>query len=119
MGRAPRRPGLDALAAVALAVTALVAVSAPVASASWSRPVRFGGPSSLDVSPAQIGLSPSGAAAIAFGLENAESPASASAVDAQLVLENVSNLLPELSETDRVRVMAPYRTLQDRLAAHK
>ena len=79
MGRAPRRPGLDALAAVALAVTALVAVSASVASASWSRPVRFGGPSSLDVSPAQIGLSPSGAAAIAFGLENAESPASASA----------------------------------------
>jgi len=45
--------------------------------------------------------------------------ASGSAADAQLVLENVSNLLPELSEVDQRPMMKAYRALQDRLAARK
>jgi tetratricopeptide (TPR) repeat protein len=45
--------------------------------------------------------------------------ASGSTADARLVLENVSSLLPELSEADRLGVTKPYRSLQDRLAARK
>ena len=51
-----------------------------MASASWSRPVRFGGPWSLDVLPAQIAFSPAGAAAIGYGLQDADNPSSASAL---------------------------------------
>ena len=44
---------------------------------------------------------------------------SGSLADTRLVLENVSNLLPELTERDRSTILKPLRTLQDRLAARK
>jgi len=42
-----------------------------------------------------------------------------SVADTRLVLENVSNLLPELTERDRTTIVKPLRTLQERLAARK
>jgi hypothetical protein len=42
-----------------------------------------------------------------------------SVADARLVLQNVSNLLPELTERDRTAITKPHRDLQDRLAARK
>jgi tetratricopeptide (TPR) repeat protein len=39
--------------------------------------------------------------------------------DARLVLENVSNLLPELTERDRTTILKPLRSLQERMAARK
>ena len=44
---------------------------------------------------------------------------SGSVADAQLILENMSNLLPALTERDRTTVMKPLGTLQERLAARK
>ena len=44
---------------------------------------------------------------------------SGSVADTRLVLENVSNLLPELSERHRATISKPLRTLQERLAARK
>jgi len=48
-----------------------------------------------------------------------KSLASGATADARLVLENVSALLPELTESDRVGVAKPYRTLQDTLSSRK
>ena len=44
---------------------------------------------------------------------------SGSVADAQLVVANVSNLLPELTERDRPPVMKALRAIEDRLAARK
>jgi tetratricopeptide (TPR) repeat protein len=44
---------------------------------------------------------------------------SGSVADAQLVLSNVSNLLPELTERDRPPVMEALRAIEERLAARK
>jgi tetratricopeptide (TPR) repeat protein len=44
---------------------------------------------------------------------------SGSVADTRLVLENVANLLPELTERDRTTIMKPLQTLQERLAARK
>ena len=44
---------------------------------------------------------------------------SGAVTDTRLVLENVSNLLPELTEHDRTTIMKPLQTLQARVAARK
>jgi tetratricopeptide (TPR) repeat protein len=44
---------------------------------------------------------------------------SGSVANTRLVLENVSNLLPELAERDRAAIMKPLRTLQESMAARK
>ena len=44
---------------------------------------------------------------------------SGAVTDTRLVLENVSNLLPELTERDRTTIMKPLQTLQARVAARK
>jgi len=44
---------------------------------------------------------------------------SGAVADTRLVLENVSNLLPELTEPDRTTIMKPLRTLEEGLAARK
>jgi hypothetical protein len=44
---------------------------------------------------------------------------SGSVADAQLVVSNVSNLLPELTERDRPPVMEALRAIEERLAARK
>ncbi len=79
-GRAPARCGLRRARCVALLVVALMGASAPVASASWSRPTRLSGPWSLDVLPAQIRFSSAGAAAIGYGIEDPANPAASSAL---------------------------------------
>ncbi|MGI8428416.1 MAG: hypothetical protein ACR2OB_03720 [Solirubrobacteraceae bacterium] len=43
-------------------------------SSGWTRPFRIAGPVALDILPAQIGFSPTGAAAIAFGVNDADVP---------------------------------------------
>ncbi len=74
-----RAPGRRAL--VAAAVLAVVAASTPTAAraAGWSRPFRFAGPVSLDVLPAEIGFSPGGEAAVAFGVQDEDNPSSSRA----------------------------------------
>jgi hypothetical protein len=44
---------------------------------------------------------------------------SGSLADTQLILENLSNLLPALTERDRTTVMKPLQALQEGLAARK
>jgi hypothetical protein len=44
---------------------------------------------------------------------------SGSVADTRLILENVSTLLPELSERERTAILKPLQTLQERLAARK
>ncbi|MEO5741842.1 MAG: hypothetical protein ABIS29_14740, partial [Vicinamibacterales bacterium] len=44
---------------------------------------------------------------------------SGSVADTRLVLENVSNLLPELSERHQAIILKSFTTLQERLAARK
>ncbi len=65
-------------AALALALVALAA-GAPAAWAGWGAPFRFAAPGSSDTLPAQIGYSSSGAAAVAFGVQDADNPATSAA----------------------------------------
>jgi hypothetical protein len=54
----------------------VLALAASPASAGWSRPFRLASPASLDVIPAEIAFSPSGAAAVGFGIQDVDHPAS-------------------------------------------
>ena len=45
--------------------------------------------------------------------------ASGSVAETRVILENVSNLLPELTDRDRAAITQPLRSLQERLAARK
>lgn len=45
--------------------------------------------------------------------------ASGSVAETRVILENVSNLLPELTDRDRAAITEPLRSLQERLAARK
>lgn len=65
-----------ALVAGLLAV-GTAAVVAPAADARWGRPFDLAAPQTLDVVPPQLALSPGGAAAAAFGLQDVDVPGSA------------------------------------------
>jgi hypothetical protein len=69
-------------AAVALLAVALGLGMAAPAQAGWSRPQRLAGPYPLDVAPAQVALSSTGAAAFGFGVQNDDHPATSAAVAA-------------------------------------
>jgi hypothetical protein len=66
-------------AAVALAALTFLAAGAPAAAARWEHPVRLLGRQANEILPAQIGFSDHGAAAVASGVQNEQSPASSSA----------------------------------------
>ena len=61
------------LVAGALAALPLAGLPA-VAQARWGRPFQFAGPGTLDVMPAQLAISPGGAAAAAFGTQDVDTP---------------------------------------------
>ncbi len=62
-------------AAVALLITAAVGAAPPAAGASWGRPFRLAAPFSLDILAPQVAFSQSGAAAVAFRVQDADNPA--------------------------------------------
>ena len=68
-------------AALALCVLALVLLAAAPAEAGWTGPQRLAGPYSLDVLPAQLAFSSSGQAAIGFGVQNEDHPATSQAYE--------------------------------------
>jgi hypothetical protein len=55
------------------------AAATPAIASSWGRPFPLAAPSSLDVIPADIAFSTAGDAAVAFGAQDADHPASSSA----------------------------------------
>ncbi|MFZ0040079.1 MAG: hypothetical protein WAK93_02135 [Solirubrobacteraceae bacterium] len=57
----------------------VLAASASAAQAGWSKPFEFAKPGTLDYLPSQLAFSPGGAAAAAFGVEDADAPASSQA----------------------------------------
>jgi hypothetical protein len=78
VGRGSRWRDLARAAALAL-LAATFAAAAPAASAGWSRPFRFAQPFSLDVTAPRLTFSPSGTAAVAFGVEDADNSANSTA----------------------------------------
>jgi hypothetical protein len=53
--------------------------SPAVAAAGWGRTIRLDGPQTRDILPAQIAFSDAGEAAVAFGVQDADNPASSAA----------------------------------------
>jgi hypothetical protein len=79
VGRSPARPRLARAAALALVVLALGAVAASPANARWSHPLRLAGPVSLDIRTPIASLSGSGAAGIAYTVQDSDAPATQTA----------------------------------------
>lgn len=75
MGGLARWSDLARTAAVALLAGVVALSAAGSAEARWSRPVRLAGPFSLDLLPTQITFAPDGRAAVAFGLQDEDHPA--------------------------------------------
>jgi hypothetical protein len=69
-------------AALGLLIVALALGSAAPARAGWSRPQRLAGPYLLDVLSAQLAFSAKDDAALAFGVQNEDHPATSEAVTA-------------------------------------
>jgi hypothetical protein len=61
-----------------VAVIAALALAAGPANAGWGSPVRIAAPFTLDVLPPALGFSSSGAAAVVFGVQDHDAPATSS-----------------------------------------
>jgi hypothetical protein len=79
VGRSPARSRLARTAAVALLTLVLGAVAVSPASARWGHPVRLAGPGSLDIRSPIPSLSGSGAAGIAYTVQDSDAPATQTA----------------------------------------